>query len=100
MRWWRNKAGTTTQLLQDVSPATEEFKAISRIFSAQPMNGSSSAYGFNTTVHVKKIQRIENGRFLQGHVKPYFDSLKTDIENQGIAFSQACIPDGFSMEQA
>jgi hypothetical protein len=84
-----NQRGVDHQKLFDVLPGTEEFDLVSTMFKAQPHEAPTYQLKPRQVwdlARVVRIQRVENGTQHEGSIKPYFDSLRTSVENQDLEF--------------
>lgn len=85
---WVTK-GLDEQKLHEVPVSSEEFRRVVAIVKASPKE--PAAYNTGAQVNwertqILKIQRVENGLQMDGSTKPYYDSLRRTLEDQGVDF--------------
>jgi hypothetical protein len=85
----RGHKGREAKKLFDVSPSSDEFVKVATVFLASPKE--SPAYGGSdpnawARTRILRIERVENGLQVDGAEKPYFESLRRSIEDQGLVF--------------
>ncbi|CAE7264013.1 PARP10 [Symbiodinium natans] len=81
--------GMDEEKLIEVLPGTEEFAHVMALFRAAPKEPPIYSVTPQATweqVHVRAIHRVENGPQLDGCTKPYFESLRRNLEDQGVEF--------------
>lgn len=90
-RFWvsQGRRGRDKQKLYEVVRGSEEFGQISSAFFAAPKE--KAAYcGENhadwEARRILRIERVENGYQEDGSAKPYFESMKKSIKDQGLDF--------------
>jgi len=93
-RWARNAAlrrqrvsdGDDRTSLQELPRHSEEFRCISTVFHSVP--AEPPAYVLSPQANwdrtrILKIERVENALQHEGCIKPYFESLRRSLEDQG-----------------
>ncbi|CAE7415150.1 RE1 [Symbiodinium microadriaticum] len=81
--------GMDEEKLIEVLPGTEEFVHVMAMFRATPKEPPVYSVTPQATwdqVQVRAIHRVENGPQLDGCTKPYFESLRRNLEDQGVEF--------------
>jgi len=81
--------GMDEEKLIEVLPGTEEFAHVMAMFRATPKEPPVYSVTPQATwdqVQVRAIHRVENGPQLDGCTKPYFESLRRNLEDQGVEF--------------
>jgi len=81
--------GMDDQKLHDVARGSEEWNRVAAVFKAAPKEQPAYALSPQATwdrVQILSIQRVENGLQLDGSTKPYYDSLRRTLEDQGVEF--------------
>lgn len=82
--------GMNEQQLQEVPLGSEEFQQVTGVFMSNPHELPAYRVGpqaiWDRGVRVLSIQRVENGLQLNGSTKPYYESLRRNLEVQGIDF--------------
>jgi Ca2+-binding EF-hand superfamily protein len=89
-RWQsQGKRGLEEKKLWDVPRNSDEFRCVEIMFRAQPKE--QAAYNTGPQAGwarrpIVSIQRIENGLQVSGSAVPYYNSIRHDIEDQGLEF--------------
>eukprot|EP00440_Ansanella_granifera_P009312 gb/GFBE01010092.1/.p1 GENE.gb/GFBE01010092.1/~~gb/GFBE01010092.1/.p1 ORF type:complete len:802 (+),score=165.55 gb/GFBE01010092.1/:1-2406(+) len=81
--------GMDHQKLHDVARGSEEFERVAAVFKSAPKEPPAyllSPQANWDRVQILSIQRVENGLQLDGSTKPYYDSLRRTLEDQGTEF--------------
>jgi len=81
--------GMDEQKLREVPRGSEEFQNVAAVFKTAPKE--PPAYLMTTQamwdrVTILSIQRVENGLQEEGSTKPYYDSLRRTLDDQGVEF--------------
>jgi len=90
-RRWRSPGGRgmDDQKLFEVPPASCEFRHVEAAFLAPPREAPAYSDGAQEEwdrVRVVAVHRVENGAAFERSTKPYHDSLRKSVEDQGIEF--------------
>lgn len=81
--------GMDEQKLHEVARSSEEFQRILAIFKAAPREQAAYALSPQATWdsrRILKIERVENHLQQEGSTKPYYESLRRTLEDQGLDF--------------
>jgi len=85
---WVTK-GLDEQKLHEVPASSEEFRRVAATFKSSPKEPAAYNTGAQANwerTQILKIQRVENGLQMDGSTKPYYDSLRRTLEDQGVDF--------------
>lgn len=85
MRWVSLGAGDCK--LFEVSNRSEEFRQIATIFHAAPAEAPAYLLSPQATwdqTRISRVQRVENDLQYDGSARPYFDSLRRSLQDQGL----------------
>jgi hypothetical protein len=77
------------QNLVDVPVDSNEYENVITMFMEEPTEKAAYCgenYAAWRNITILKVERVENVAQLEGNAKPYFDSLKKSLVEQGIAF--------------
>jgi len=90
-RFWMSagRRGADSQKLFIVPRDTEEFKRVVAVFKAPPSETPTYCPGNPEEWQrrrVRNVQRVENGKQDDSNFTPYYESLKSSIESQGLDF--------------
>eukprot|EP00933_Yihiella_yeosuensis_P030447 TRINITY_DN24093_c0_g1_i1.p1 TRINITY_DN24093_c0_g1~~TRINITY_DN24093_c0_g1_i1.p1 ORF type:complete len:831 (+),score=183.30 TRINITY_DN24093_c0_g1_i1:104-2596(+) len=86
-RW--STRGMDEQKLHEVPRGTEEFRSVETAFKSRPKEPPAYQLAPQATWdsrQILKIERVENALQQDGSTRPYYDSLRRTIEDQGIDF--------------
>jgi hypothetical protein len=86
------RKGLDEQKLFDVPPGTEEFQRVVSAFRSAPREPPAYLICPQATwdnVRVVGVQRVENGLQYDGCAKPYYDALRSSLDDQGVEFEPA-----------
>lgn len=82
--------GMDNKKLHEVLPGSEEFQHVAAVFMSSPHELPAYRVGpqaiWDRGVRILAIQRVENGLQFNGSTKPYYESLRRNLEVQGIDF--------------
>lgn len=88
-RFWSSSGEEEDQHLYDVPPDSEEFAAVVAVFKAHPKDTPAYLLSPAATwdaVRAVRIQRVENPTQAAAGPKPYYESLRRSLEDQGITY--------------
>jgi len=81
--------GMDDEKLHEVPPGSEEYAHVLAMFRSAPKEPPVYSVTPQATwdqVQVRAIHRVENGPQLDGCTKPYFESLRRNLEDQAVEF--------------
>jgi len=90
-RRWRSPGGRgmDDQKLFGVPPTSDEFRLVEATFRAPPREAPGCGDGAQeewARVRVTAVHRVENGGAFERSTKPYHESVRRSLEDQGIEF--------------